>query len=198
VLLVGGSTLLPEVAAVVDAAFPEAVVRHDPEFVFTAVALGAARFAGGVPVDDHIYHDYALVVQNDQRHMVEYERLVPRRTRYPTAPDFAVRYYADFPGMTEMRFGIREVGRLGQTPVTWQERANGNHYWSPASENEGINLVELNPGDSPLPLHPVGQGRSPRLRVTFSVNADRWLCMTVDDLVRKESLRVAEPVVRLR
>ncbi len=203
VLLVGGSTLLPGVAAVVDSAFPEAVVRHDPAFVFTAVALGAARFAGGVSVEDYIYHDYALVVQNDQRHVVEYERLVPRRTRYPTVPDFAVRYYADFPGMTEMRFGIREVGRLGQRPVTWQEHPNGNHYWSADRESSGVNpaggnLVELNPGDSPLPLHPAGQGTSPRLRVTFSVNADRWLCMTVDDLVRKEPLRLAEPVVRLR
>ena len=218
VLLVGGSTLLPEVAAVVDAAFPDAVVRHDPELLFTAVALGAARFAGGVPIDDHIYHDYALAIQNDQSRKVEYERLVPRRTRYPTAPNFAVRYYADFAGMTEMRFGICEVGRLGQAPVLWERRSNGNHYWSPdssaaeadlsepnlsepnLSELDVIepNLVELNPGDAPLALRPAGQGTSPRLRVTFSVNADRWLCMTVEDLVRKEPLRVEEPVVRLR
>ena len=209
VLLVGGSTLLPEVAAVVDAAFPEAVVRHDPALLFTAVALGAARFAGGVAIDDHIYHDYALAIQNDQEHKVEYERLVPRQTRYPTAPNFAVRYYADFAGMTEMRFGICEVGRLGQAPVPWQGRSNGNHYWSPATGADGaaplanpnlvpLNLVELNAGDAPLPLRPAGQGTSPRLRVTFSVNADRWLCMTVDDLVRKETLRVDETVVRLR
>lgn len=208
VLLVGGSTLLPEVAAVVDEAFPEAVVRHDPELLFTAVALGAARFAGGVPIDDHIYHDYALVIQNDQEHRVEYERLVPRRTRYPTAPNFAVRYYADFAGMTEMRFGICEVGRLGQTPVAWQPRPNGNQYWSPASEDgeasatgtnlTATNLAQLNPGDAPLALRPAGKGTSPRLRVLFSVNADRWLCMTVDDLVRGETLRVGEPVVRLR
>ena len=228
VLLVGGSTLLPEVAAVVDESFPKAIVRHDPALLFTAVALGAARFAGGVPVDDHIYHDYALAVQNDALHQVEYERLVPCRTRYPTAPNFAVRYYADFPGMTEMRFGIHEVGRLGQTPVAWQQRANGNQYWSPANaageadlgeadlgeadlgeadlgeadlgeaDLGEANLVELNPGDSPLLLRPTGQGTSPRLRVTFSVNADRWLCMTVEDLVRKETLRMTEPVVRLR
>jgi len=208
VLLVGGSTLLPEVAAVVDAAFPDAVVRHDPELLFTAVALGAARFAGGVPIDDHIYHDYALAIRNDQSRKVEYERLVPRRTRYPTAPNFAVRYYADFAGMTEMRFGICEVGRLGQAPVLWERRSNGNHYWSPdssAAEADFVepnfiepNLVELNPDDVPLALRPAGQGTSPRLRVTFSVNADRWLCMTVEDLVRKESLRVEEPVVRLR
>jgi hypothetical protein len=34
--------------------------------------------------------------------------------------------------------------------------------------------------------------------VTYSVNPDRWLCVTVEDLLRKEPLRVNEPVVRLR
>ena len=123
VLLVGGSTLLPEVPAVVDEAFPQAVVRHDNAFVFTAVASGAARFAGGVALDDFIYHDYALAVQNEQSHTVEYERLVPRRTRYPTASGQIVRYYADYPGMSEMRLRVCEIGRLGQSPVAWQRRA---------------------------------------------------------------------------
>ena len=198
VLLVGGSTLLPGVAAVVDEFFPDAVVRHDPEFVFTAVASGAARFAGGVPVDDFIYHDYALAVQNAATRAVEYELLLPRRTRYPTAPDFAVRFYADYPGMTDIGLHVCEVGRLGQTPVPWRPGPNGARYWSPQTADERSCLVELNPADAPLPLRPPGRGTSPRLRVTFSVNADRWLCATVEDLVRKEPLRVDEPVVRLR
>jgi hypothetical protein len=198
VLLVGGSTLLPEVAAVVDAVFPQSVVRHDPTFVFTAVALGAARFAGGVPVDDFIYHDYAVAVQNEQTHAVEYELLIPRRTRYPTLADFAVRYYADFPGMNEMRFSVCEMGRLGQVPVPWQTRPNGNRYWSPQDLPEQALVIELNPGDLPVPLRPTGRGTSPRLRVTYSITTDRWLCMTVEDLLRKQFLRVNEPVVRLR
>ncbi len=198
VLLVGGSTLLPGVAAVVDEFFPDAVVRHDPAFVFTAVASGAARFAGGVPVDDFIYHDYALAVQNEKTRAVEYELLLPRRTRYPTPSDFAVRYYADYPGMTDIGFHVCEVGRLGQAPAPWRAGPNGACYWSPQTEGERACLVELNPADAPLALRPAGQGTSPRLRVTFSVNADRWLCVTVDDLVRKASLRVGEPVVRLR
>jgi hypothetical protein len=198
VLLVGGSTLLPEVAAVVDAVFPQAVVRHDPDFAFTAVALGAARFAGGVPVDDFVYHDYAVAVQNEQTHAVEYELLIPRRTRYPTPADFAVRYYADFPGMNEMRFSVCEMGRLGQAPVPWQSRPNGNRYWDPKDPQERALIIELNPGDLPLPLRPAGKGTSPRLRVTHFINPDRWLCVTVEDLVRKQLLRVNEPVVRLR
>ncbi|MCC2671491.1 MAG: Molecular chaperone DnaK [Armatimonadetes bacterium] len=198
VLLVGGSTLLPEVAAVVDDAFPEAVVRHDPEYVFTAVALGAARYAGGVAVDDFVYHDYAVQVQNEKTHSVEYELLIPRRTRYPTAKNFAVRYYADFPGMAEMRFSICEVGRLGQAPVAWAMRPNGSGYWAPQGDEQRGLIQELNPADAPLPLRPAGQGTSPRLRVTYSINADRWLCITVEDLIRKQPIREDEPVVRLR
>jgi molecular chaperone DnaK (HSP70) len=198
VLLVGGSTLLPEVPAVVDDVFPEAVVRHDPTFVFTAVALGAARFAGGVPVDDFVYHDYAIAVQNERTHTVEYELLIPRRTRYPTAQDFAVRYYADYPGMSEVRFSVWEVGRLGQAPVPWQLRPNGSHYWAPSSPEEKALVVELNPADAALALRPMGQGTSPRLRVTCSINGDRWLTSTVEDLVRKQPLCINEPVVRLR
>lgn len=198
VLLVGGSTLLPGVAAVVDEFFPDAVVRHDPELVFTAVALGAARFAGGVPLDDFIYHDYALTVQNKETRAAEYELLLPRRTRYPTAPDFAVRYYADYSGMTDIGLYICEVGRLRQTPVFWQPGPHGTRCWQPQTDAERGCLTALNPADPPLPLRPVGQGASPRIRATFFVNADRWLCVTVEDLVRRKTLRDAEPVVRLR
>jgi hypothetical protein len=198
VLMVGGSTLLPEVPAVVDDAFPDAIVRHENEFVFTSVALGAARYAGGAPLDDFVYHDYALAVQNERTHGVDYELLVPRRTRYPTEPDFAVRYYADYPGMSEVRFSVCEVGRLGQAPVAWQQRSNGNGYWTPQTDAERGLVVELNPGDAAIPLRPVGQGSSARLRVIYFVNEDRWLCTTVEDLVRKQPLRINEPVVRLR
>jgi molecular chaperone DnaK (HSP70) len=198
VLLVGGSTQLPEVPAVVDEAFPEAVVRHDPFYVFSSVALGAARFAGGAPVEDFVYHDYALAVQNEKTHTVDYELLVPRRTRYPTPGDFTVRYYADYPGMNEVRFPINEVGRLGQAPVNWEPRPNGNRYWTPNDEGERSLIVELNPGDPALPLRPAGQGSAARLRVTYFINEDRWLCTTVEDLVRKQPLRENEPVVRLR
>jgi molecular chaperone DnaK (HSP70) len=197
VLLVGGSTLLPDVPAVVDSVFPKAIVRHDPEYVFTAVASGAARFASGLPVADHIYHDYAVEVRDPRTHAVQYERLVPRRTRYPTPPDFAVRHYGDLPGGKEMEFPVYEVGRLGQKAVPWVRRPNGNEYWAPDPTTAGC-LVHINPGDAPLPLRPEGKGTTPRLRVTYTIDASRWLRQTVEDLVRKETIRVNEPVVRLR
>ncbi|MBM3457831.1 MAG: Hsp70 family protein [Armatimonadetes bacterium] len=198
VLMVGGSTQLPGVPAVVDDFFPQAVVRHDLGYVFTSVAMGAARYASGAPVEDFVYHDYAIAVQSEHTHSVEYELIVPRRTRYPTPPDFAVRYYKDFPGMEEVRFSVSEIGRLGQAPVAWELRPTGHHYWGPRNVEERALASELNPADAALALMPKGQGTNPRLRVTYSVNEDRWLCTTVEDLVRKQPLRVEEPVVRLR
>ena len=197
VLLTGGSTLLPEIPATVDAHFPGAIVRHDNEFVFKAVASGAARYAGGVPVEDFVYHDYALAVQGADQ-SVEYELLVPRRTRYPTGSDFAVRYYADYAGMEEMRFRVCEVGRLGQRAVNWTERATGARYWQPGDQSARQSVMELNPADAPIPLAPPGVGTSPRLRVTYRVDDNRWLRMTVEDLVKKSTLKKDDPVVRLR
>jgi molecular chaperone DnaK (HSP70) len=200
VLMVGGSTLLPGVPAAVDDFFPQAVVRHDPGYVFSSVALGAARFAGGLPVEDFIYHDYGLAVQNvqSQGHLIDYELLVPRRSRYPTAPNAIVRYYGDYQGMEEVRFSVAEIGRLGQEPVAWELRNNGNRYWAPKTIEERALVSELNPQDTTLPLSPRGEGKSPRLRVMFSVNEDRWLCVTAEDLIAKRFLQVDEPLVRLR
>ena len=200
VLLTGGSTQLPGIPAVVDDAFPEAVVRHDRDYVKTSVALGSARFAGGVAVDDFIYHDYAVAVHNDKANppRVDYELLVSRRTRYPTAPNFAVRYYGDYKGMTDVSICVVEVGRLGQEPVRWDEAVNGQRYWTPVSEKDKSLAVTLNPGDERIALRPTGVGTSPRLRVNYRINADRWLCTTVEDLVRKQTLIDDQPVVRLR
>lgn len=46
-------------------------------------------------------------------------------------------------------------------------------------------------------LTPSGKGNSPRLRVTYCVNADRWLCVTMHDLLGKLDMRVKDQVMRL-
>ena len=60
-----------------------------------------------------------------------------------------------------------------------------------------VKLNEVNPalGELSPPYSP--SDRRPRLRVAFGVNADRWLCATVEDLLAKRRLMTEEPVVRL-
>ncbi len=197
VILEGGSTLLPEVRNLLGSVFGRERVRE--WLPFESVARGACIYAGGARVEDFIYHDYALRVMNEKNNTVEYELLIPRGTRHPTPDDFVTRYYAPgFDGQRSLNLFICEVGRVAGRPVEWQARPNGTQYFIPKTEGEHAFCICLNEGDEALPLNPPGRGTSPRLRITYSVNADRWLCVTVHDLQRKVDLKVKEPVVRLR
>ena len=197
VILEGGSTLLPEVRNVVGDALGRDKVRE--WLPFESVARGACIFAGGAHVEDFIYHDYALRVKPDEEDEVEYELLIPGGTRYPTSADFATRYYAPgHDGQGSINLFICEVGRVAGQPVVWHDRPNATRYFVPRTKGERAFCVCLNEADPALPLNPVGHGTSPRLRVTYSVDANRWLRVTVHDLERKTDLRVGHPVVRLR
>ena len=68
----------------------------------------------------------------------------------------------------------------------------------PGPRGERAFCLCLNEADPALPLNPAGKGAAPRLRVTYSVDENRWLCATVHDLHRKTDMRVKHPVVRLR
>lgn len=195
VLLEGGSTLLPELRATVGEIFGLHKVRE--WFPFQSVARGACTFARGVQIDDFIYHDYALRILDGTS--VAYELLIPRGSRYPTAEDFVTRYYAPgHDGQQELSLFICEVGRIAGRPVNWRGQADGSKRFAPGNGEDEAFCICLNEQSAPLPLRPAGRGTAPRLRVTYSVDAERWLCVTVHDLLQKTDLKVHQPVVRLR
>ena len=202
VILEGGSTLLPEVRNVVGDVLGRDKVRE--WLPFAAVARGACIFAGGAHVEDFIYHDYALRVLpgGDDAGAdtdAEYELLIPGGTCFPTVDNFATRYYAPgFDGQRHINLFICEVGRVAGRPIDWTERSNGSRYFVPETAGERAFCLCLNEADPALPLEPAGKGAAPRLRVTYSVDENRWLCVTVHDLHRKTDLKVKHPVVRLR
>lgn len=195
VLLEGGSTLLPGVRDLVADVFGRDRVRE--WLPFESVARGACIFAGGAVVEDFIYHDYGVRVRRDDGRD-EYELLIDSGTRFPTADDHAVRYYAPgFDGQDSLNLFICEVGRIAGQRVEWAERSNGNHYFLPDTEAQRAFCPCLNEADPALELDPPGRGTGPRLRVSFMIDADRWLCATVHDLEKKVDLQVRRPVVRL-
>ena len=129
----------------------------------------------------------------------EYELLIPGGTRFPTAEDFVTRYYAaGFDGQQHINLFVCEVGRLAGRPVEWTERAHGSRYFVPSTMGERAFCLCLNEADPALPLNPPGSGTAPRLRVTYMVDENRWLCVTVHDLRRKVDLSVRHAVIRLR
>jgi hypothetical protein len=180
-LLVGGSSLLPEVDERVRRALPSARVGEwNP---FAAVATGACEFARGGQVADQIYHDYALRMADDAGQAVYYELIVPAGTPYPT-PELSERVYAPDPGRPhEMLFEIGEIARLGHAPVAWQEEMSAGRVrrvWRPPAAADHARALVINEGHTTLRLPP--SRRSPRrLRVTYRVDRDRYLRWTVWD-----------------
>jgi len=115
----------------------------------------------------------------------------------PDATVYAI-YAPGFDGQKHINLFICEVGRVAGRPVDWTERPGGSRFFVPKTAGERAFCLCLNEADPALPLKPPGTGRAPRLRVTYSVDENRWLCVTVHDLHRKADLKVGHPVVRLR
>ncbi len=204
VLMVGGSSLLPDVFGTFEAHFGRSRLRAWQPF--EAVAYGACAFAAGrVQHADFIVHDYALLTYHPKTGKPEYTVIVPRGTRFPTAPDAWKRQLVPTCALGEperfFKLVVCELGDGGEER-TFGFDQDGIVHKLGGKEGNGqerlvVKLNEANPtlGDLRPPHAP--SDRKPRLEVSFGVNAERWLCATVADLKTDKQLMRGEPVVRL-
>jgi hypothetical protein len=203
VLLVGGSTLLPGVFALLERRFERRRLRGWQPF--EAVAYGGACFAADrIGTHDFIVHDYAFVTHDARTGEEQYTVIVPRGTRFPTAPDAWKRQLVPTCSLGEpesvFRLVICEVARGDGDERRFVWDAAGDLRKVGGSSGEGQVVVPLNAASPTLGyLDPPHQpaDRRPRLEITFAVNAERWLVATVLDLLTRRELMRAEPVVRL-
>ncbi len=204
VLLVGGSTLLPEVFAAFVRDFGRDRVRY--WLPFEAVAYGATTFAAGrVHPSDFILHDYALLTHDAKSGESAHTVIIPRGTRFPTAMNLWERQLVPTCALGEperfFKLVICEIGESGDDrSFGWDDAGNLHRLGGNADSAAQPLVVKLNAQNPALgelaPPHSPSD-RRPRLRVAFGVNADRWLCATVEDLLSKRRLMNEAPVVRL-
>lgn len=202
VLLVGGSTLLPGVFPLLEQRFERRRLRAWQPF--EAVAYGAACFAADrVAASDFIVHDYAFVTHDPQTGTPQHTVIVPRGTRFPTAPDLWKRQVVPTCSLGEpetiFKLLICEVARGdGERRFVWDAAGDLHKVGGEGGQDEVV--VPLNASSPTLgyldPAH-APRDRRPRLEISFGVNADRWLIATVRDLLVQKELMREEPVVRL-
>jgi hypothetical protein len=203
VLMVGGSTLLPDVYPAFEQRFGRQKVRAWQPF--EAVAYGAAAFsAGEFASSDFIVHDYAFVTHDPRTHEPTYTTIVPAGTRFPTKPDHWKRQLVPTCalGVPEKLFKLVVCELGGQQSVHrrfgWDEEGRVHDL---SDTNEGpAYVVKLNESSPTLGfLNPAHEpdDRRPRLEIGFGVNAERWLIATVKDLKTGKQLLQQSPVVRL-
>ena len=203
-LLVGGSTLLPEVFATVARRFGRDRVRY--WLPFEAVAYGAGIFAAQrVHTGDFILHDYALLTHDPKSGEPAHTVIIPRGTRFPTTMNAWEKQLTPTCALGEpersFKLVICEIGAAGDVPgVGWDDAGNLHRLGGGGQASASPLVVKLNESNPALgelsPPH-APSDRRPRLRVAFGVNAERWLCATVEDLFSRRRLMHEEPVVRL-
>jgi molecular chaperone DnaK (HSP70) len=203
VLLVGGSTLLPGVFARLEQRFERRRMRAWQPF--EAVVYGGACFAAErIGTLDFIVHDYAFVTHDAKTGEAQHTVVVPKGTRFPTAPDFWKRQLVPTCSLGEpesiFRLVICEVARGEGTERRFVFDASGDLHKVGGTSGKDQVVVPLNASSPTLgyldPPHEP-KDRRPRLEIAFGVNAERWLVATVHDLLTRKELMSEEPVVRL-
>jgi molecular chaperone DnaK (HSP70) len=200
VLLVGGSTLLPGVYPLIERRFERRRLRAWQPF--EAVAYGAACFAADrVGTMDFIVHDYAFLTHAPGTGEEQHTVVIPKGTRFPTAPDLWKRQVVPTCALGEpeaiFKLVICEVSRGDASAGSW-DAAGDLQKVGGTSESRGhraLNASSPTLGYLDPPHDP--RDRRPRLEIAFGVNADRWLIATVHDLLTRRELMREEPVVRL-
>jgi molecular chaperone DnaK (HSP70) len=201
VVLVGGSTLLPEVYSTFERAFGRDRVRAWQPF--EAVAYGACVFAAGrAEPADFIVHDYALLTHGLESKAAVPTVIVPRGTPFPTKSDLWKGRLVPTCALGEperlFKLVICELAEGGAgRSLAWDEAGRPHKLDGAAAQGLLVKLNEANPALGTLDPPHSPRDQRPRLEVSFGVNASRWLCATVVDLQTRKLLLRDEPVVRL-
>jgi molecular chaperone DnaK (HSP70) len=205
VLMVGGSTLLPQIYPRFEEYFGRDRVRAWQPF--EAVAYGACAFAAErFSQSDFIVHDYAFVTYDAKTHEPEYTTIVKRGSRFPTAKDHWKRKLIPTCSLGEpetmFKLVICEIGNVDEDErmFSWDAKGELHKLGGKEKTADGPLVVPLNESNPTLgdlkPPHRLSDKR-PRLEISFGVNEDRWLVATVFDLLTKKYLMKEETVVRL-
>lgn len=204
VLMVGGSTLLPNVYSTLEKRFGRDRVRAWQPF--NAVAFGAAAYAANrFAKADHITHDYAFITYDRKTHDPEYNVIVPAGTQFPTPKDFWKRQLVPTCALGEperiFKLVVCEMGRkhLLDQEFVWDEK--GDLHLLKNGENGKQLIIPLNEEDPTLgylePPHAPSEKRA-RIELSFMINEDRWLCASVYDIKTQKQLMDEKPVIRLK
>jgi molecular chaperone DnaK (HSP70) len=202
VLLLGTGCALPAVHEAVRSRFPGAVVHSD--HLLDAAARGAALYAAPGPAQDRITRSYALRYWDAALQEHHYRFLVHSGTRFPSAGQVArIIISAAYDGQALLGIPLYEIGGTSEGSVPQIELVSatggGVRLADPVKDADSAGQVVYANERSPtlLPAIPPAHRGEPRFECTFTVDADRNLCLSARDLLTGTLVKVNAPVLRL-
>jgi molecular chaperone DnaK (HSP70) len=195
VLLVGGTAQIPAVRAWVEQRFGSDKLRSDRPF--EAIAQGALQLFQGLEVKDFLYHGYGIRYWNRRQNCHDWHPLIPEGQPYPMPAPVELLLGASMENQPSIELVIGELGASSSRTEVFFE---GDRLVTRTTSGQ-MQVQPLN--DTPQArslarLDPPGFPGSDRIKVLFSVDSDRFLRVTIEDLLTLETLLENQPVVQLR
>ncbi len=186
VLLVGGTVKIPAVQNWVKQYFDEDKIRCDKPF--EAIAQGALQLAQGIEVQDFLYHSYGIRYWDRRNNCHNWHPIIRAGQSYPMADAVELLLGASVENQPSIELIIGELGAdSGATEVYFEgdrlvtrQLTGGKIAVQPLNDRDGARSIAQ--------LTPKGNPGSDRIRIQFTVDRDRALRISVEDLLTNETL----------
>ena len=198
VLLVGGSAQIPAIHTWAESHFdPDKIKRDRP---FEAVAQGALRLQN-TELKDYLYHSYGIRYWDRRTNAHSWHPIIPAGQPYPTDQPIELFLGASSERQPSIELVLGELSSPktstevyfeGNQLVTRQTgtQTDGKMQAQPLNDRDGARTIAS--------LSPLGFPGSDRIRILFHIDAQRFLRMTVEDLLTLETLMSKQVVVQLQ
>lgn len=195
VLLVGGTAQIPAVQSWVRQQFPAEKIKADRPF--EAVAQGALQLERGLDLEDFLYHSYGIRYWDRRNNRHGWHPIIPQGQPYPMPQPVELTLGASVDQQPSIELIVGELGEAAtQTEVYFEngrlvtrQLTEASNRVQPLNDREGARTIAQ--------LNPPGFPGSDRVRVLFSVDRDRLLRITVEDILTGNTLLDNQAVVTL-
>ncbi|NES81598.1 MAG: Hsp70 family protein [Moorea sp. SIO2B7] len=195
VLLVGGTVQIPAVKTWVQQYFDDSKIRCDRPF--EAIASGALQLAQGFELKDFLYHSYGIRYWNRKQKSHAWHTLIRTGQSYPMSKAVELLLGASLENQPSIELIIGELGaETGGTEVYFdgdrlvtRSLNTGETSVQPLNDKDGARTIAQ--------LNPLGYPGSDRIKLEFRVDEQRFLRVTVEDLLTQETLLNNQMVAQL-
>lgn len=195
VLLVGGTSQIPAVQTWVQQYFEPSKIRFEKPF--EAIAQGALQISQGVEIKDFLYHSYGVRYWDRRHKRHSWHPIIKTGQPYPMSDPVELVLGASAENQPNIELIIGELGEAStQTEVYFdgdrlvtRRIGTSQTQVQPLNDREGARSIAK--------LDPPGFPGSDRIKVFFRVDDQRFLRITVEDLLAAQTLIEDQPVVQL-
>ncbi len=195
VLLVGGTSQIPSVQTWIKNYFDSEKIRSEQPF--EAIAHGALQLAQGIEIKDFLYHSYGIRYWNRRQNRHSWHPIIKEGQPYPMSKPVELYLGASLENQPSIELIIGELGaQTGGTEVYF----DGSRLITRRVESSETTVKPLNDRDGAkniANLTPPGFPGSDRVKVFLEVDEQRFLRISVEDLLTNETVLENQIVAQL-